>query len=152
MFSLTPMPTNGDVATKKKKECVNMKAIISAHKTGNTAKANDAATTQLKYVLRNYGYTNLMEVAGRYNGHNEVSVVVDNVRNTDIDDLASIAGMFRQECILLEDDMGTGFLKSCEHPDWPLHCIGKRRISDDVPDYSQDWTFYPDTKTFVRYI
>ena len=127
-----------------------MKAIVSAHKVGNTAKANEVATAQLAFVLRNYGYTNLMEVAGRFNGHNEVSLVVDNVRNDDIDDLASIAGMFRQECILIEDDMGTGFLRSCEH-DWPLHCLGGKRVSSDVPDYSQDWTFYPDTKTYVRY-
>jgi hypothetical protein len=128
-----------------------MKVILSAEKSGNTPTANDIATKQLAYVLRNYGYTNQSRVLGKYNGVTETSIVLDGVANSDIDEIACIASMFRQECILIERD-DAGYLKSCEHPQWPLHCLGTRRVSTTVPDVSQDYTYYPDTQQYVRYV
>lgn len=127
---------------------MKVKVYVSASLADNTDKANDIAIHQLAYILTNYGY-NYSKVVGRYDGKNETSfeVVTDD---TNVSDIVSIVSMFRQDCILV-DKGGYGFLVDCRSK-LPDHCIGRRREGTVTPDISQDYTFFPETGIYVRYL
>ena len=123
---------------------------ISACLEGNSDKANDIATQQLGYILTNYGY-NWTKVLGRYNGKTEESYAI-TTDEVNVNDIASIASMFRQECILV-DRAGYGFLVDCTgKKPTKDYCIGRRRQGTTVPDISQDCTLYPEDGIYVRYL
>jgi hypothetical protein len=128
---------------------MKVRVYVSASLADNSNKANDIATQQLAYILTNYGY-NYAKVLGRYNGKPESSfeIVTDD---SNVSDIVSIASMFRQACILVDRE-GYGYLVDCTGKITTDHCIGRRREGTATPDISQDYTFFPETGMYVRYI
>ena len=111
--------------------------IVSAHKTCRSARENDIASLQLRYILKKHGY-NPTPVLGSYNEVQEESWRCEVRNDVEVTDIASIAAGFQQETILVErGDMG--FLKMVDRPGVKEHCLGSRRVLSQAPKAS-DWS------------
>ena len=119
--------------------------ILSAELKGETAEGNTERTAQLHCYLNQYFHEKFDHVKGHYLGTSENSFIVQCKDHREVGELFNQAHNFDQDCIMLIDPKGQGFLL---YGNLKMERIGHVTESEWLPEGLQNYTYNPVSKTY----